>query len=233
MIQALFNPGPDIVVLDEVHSMLKSPTTNIFKVLSGLKTKLRLGLTGSPIQNNLYEYYRMASWVRPDCLGTEASFTRKYHDPIMNGMAADCTELQAETQEKVTRELHGILEAFVHRRDADVLKKDLPFLQETIIHVRQSKVQAKLYREFRKYQHIMDNKNFFKQYHALRPVSNHPACLISQEDFRSRPNTPSVDEPNQEFAVAKAPEIQDQPRVAPDKYAWICDKCQKAKFRTL
>lgn len=44
--KALFKPGPDIVVLDEVHSMLKSNSTNIYKVLSGLGTRLRLGLTG-------------------------------------------------------------------------------------------------------------------------------------------------------------------------------------------
>ena len=44
--KALFKPGPDIVVLDEVHSMLKSNSTNIYKVLCGLSTRLRLGLTG-------------------------------------------------------------------------------------------------------------------------------------------------------------------------------------------
>lgn len=44
--KALFNPGPDIVVIDEVHTQLKSNSTNIYKVLCGLRTKLRLGLTG-------------------------------------------------------------------------------------------------------------------------------------------------------------------------------------------
>jgi hypothetical protein len=38
--------GPDIVVLDEVHTMLKSNSTNIYKVLCGLRSRLRLGLTG-------------------------------------------------------------------------------------------------------------------------------------------------------------------------------------------
>ncbi len=71
----------------------------------------------------------MANYVRPDCLGTEANFTRKYHDPIMDGMAADCTPLQAETQEKVSKELHGILVEFVYQRDADVLVKELPFFK--------------------------------------------------------------------------------------------------------
>jgi hypothetical protein len=78
----------------------------------------------------------MASWVSPGCLGTEAHFTKTFHDPIMDGMAADCSPLQAEKQEQVSNSMHSILSKKIHRRDADVLARDLPFLQETIIHVR-------------------------------------------------------------------------------------------------
>ena len=148
--------------------------------------------------------------MRPNCLGTESNFTRKFHDPIMDGMAVDCTPLQATTQEEVSSELHRVLSGFVHRRDADVLRKDLPFLQETIIHVRQSKAQIKLFREFRKYQHEMDSKNFFKQYHALRPVTNHPACLITPE--KVRPSSPQND---------ATPTAENQLRVAPEKYGML------------
>ena len=172
--------------------------------------------------------------MRPDCLGTEPSFTRKYRDPIMDGMAADCTPSQAEKQEKVSNELHTILAQFMHRRDADVLAKDLPFLQETIVHVRQSKAQVKLYREFRKYQRETDNKGFFKQYHALRPVSNHPACLIcSEEKNKSRPNTPVPFDESKKQSVADQPADANRPQNAPEKFAWVCDICQVAKFKTL
>ena len=221
------------MVLDEVHSMLKSSTTNIYRVLCGLNTRLRLGLTGSPIQNNLYEYFRMASWVRPNCLGTESNFTKKFHDPIMDGMAADCTPSQAEKQEQVSSEMHGILAKFVHRRDADVLAKDLPFLQETIIQVRQSMAQTKLYREFRKYQREMDSKNFFKQYHALRPVANHPAVLLCPEGKnKSRPNTPTPPVVNSNADTAAATTNDDRPNLAPEKHGtlatcslFLCDLC--------
>ena len=145
--------------------------------------------------------------MRPDCLGTEVNFTRTFHDPIMDGMAADCSPIEAKTQEEVSTKLHGVLSEFVHRRDSDVLRKDLPYLQETIIHVRQSKAQIKLFREFRKYQHEMDSKNFFKQYHALRPVTNHPACLITPE--QRRPSSPQN---------ADATTVDIKPRIAPEKY---------------
>ena len=53
-----------------------------------------------------------------------------------------------------------------------MLAKDLPFLQETIIQVRQSKPQAKLYSDFRKYQRESGNKSFFKQV----SISDHKMC---------------------------------------------------------
>ena len=71
--KALVEPGPDIVVLDEAHTMLKNSTSSIFKRLSNIATKLRLSLTGTPLQNNLMEYYRMANWTSPGILGTEVS----------------------------------------------------------------------------------------------------------------------------------------------------------------
>ncbi len=230
--KALFNPGPDIVCLDEVHTMLKTTTSQIYKVLDGMGTKLRFALTGSPIQNNLFEYYRMASWVRPGSLGPEAFFEKTFANPIMDGMAADCSIFQAEWQVRRTKELRDILSDFVHRRDDAVLQKELPFHQTAIIHVRQSKVQVKLYQDFRKYQKRSGNLGFFKQYHALRPVSNHPACLIGDaEKESSSPNSPSADE-EKEKPKTDGEDLGDQPQVAPDKHAWICDICNVAKFRT-
>ena len=124
--------------------MLKTNTSLIYKVLDASKAKLRLALTGTPLQNNLLEYFRMANWVRPNCLGTESKFSQKYEKPIMIGMAADCTPADASTQEQLSSELHGILSEFVHRCGAEVLAKELPFFQEAIIHVRQSKAQIKV-----------------------------------------------------------------------------------------
>ncbi|EED89286.1 hypothetical protein THAPSDRAFT_263996, partial [Thalassiosira pseudonana CCMP1335] len=222
--KALFEPGPDIIVLDEAHTMIKSNTTNISKVLNQMKTRLRLSLTGTPLQNNLLEYYRMATWTKPSCLGKEASFIYKYQTPIMDGMSRDCTPTQAAVQEELSQELSGILAGFLHRCDNSVLSKVLPFKQEAIIRVRQSKVQVKLYREFRKYQREQGNSiGFFGQYHALRPVSNHPACLFSSDGKDgSRPNSPKGGDVTSQSKDKS--DNADKPNVAPEKYAWVCDK---------
>lgn len=46
--------GPDFVVCDEGH-ILRKESSNISKALNGLRTKRRVVLTGTPLQNNLVE----------------------------------------------------------------------------------------------------------------------------------------------------------------------------------
>ena len=67
--QALLqSPGPDLIVLDEGHR-IKTITGKQNEALSRVRTRRRLILTGTPLQNNLLEYHAMLSWIRPAILG--------------------------------------------------------------------------------------------------------------------------------------------------------------------
>jgi SNF2 family DNA or RNA helicase len=53
-----------VVVLDEGHR-LKSLSSQVAHCLHGVRSKRRVVLSGTPLQNNLDEYFAMLSWCRP------------------------------------------------------------------------------------------------------------------------------------------------------------------------
>ena len=105
--QALLDPGPSLVICDEGHriknenaqvtsdknSKLKNNgffrklKIQIAKALKQIRTKRRVILTGTPLQNNLMEYWTMVDWVKPALLGTKQEFTNMFSNPITNGQA--------------------------------------------------------------------------------------------------------------------------------------------------
>ena len=64
---------PDVLVLDEAHTMLKQSGNKGFKCLLDIRTKRRILLTGTPLQNNVTEFYRMMEYIRPGVIGTEST----------------------------------------------------------------------------------------------------------------------------------------------------------------
>jgi len=71
---------PDILVLDEAHTMLKNTSTKLYKTLECISTSRKILLTGSPMQNNVTEFYNMIEYIRPGIFGVEttAEFENKY-----------------------------------------------------------------------------------------------------------------------------------------------------------
>jgi len=76
--------------VDEGH-VIKNPKNKLPIALHKVLTKRRLLLSGTPIQNNLMEYYHMVDWVRPGLLGTPTEFTEKFYTPIDQGQSSDIT----------------------------------------------------------------------------------------------------------------------------------------------
>jgi transcriptional regulator ATRX len=57
--------------------------------LSDVACAARAGLTGTPFQNNLLEYFAMLDFVRPGVLGQLSDFRRHYVTPIEAGQHSD------------------------------------------------------------------------------------------------------------------------------------------------
>ena len=83
-------PGADLIICDEGH-VFKNEKTQIAKAVYQVATKRRIVLTGTPLQNNLEEYYCMVSFVKPNLLGTLKEFRNRFSNPIRNGQHKDST----------------------------------------------------------------------------------------------------------------------------------------------
>lgn len=57
----------------------KSAINNAFR---GVKTKKRILITGTPIQNNLMEFYQLIDIARPKFFGSQQKFEESFARPI-------------------------------------------------------------------------------------------------------------------------------------------------------
>ncbi|GLV36408.1 XNP [Carabus blaptoides fortunei] len=171
---ALVNPGPDLVVCDEGH-MLKNDKTARFKSLINLKTKRRIILTGTPLQNNLTEYYYMVKMVKPHLLGTINEYANRFVNPIVNGQYENSSADDINLMRKRSHVLHKKLETTVQRFEVSELQPYLPEKYDYVLFLKLSPLQIKLYQ---KYLELVDiNKSLFKNFHALQNIWTHPALL--------------------------------------------------------
>lgn len=105
----LVDPGPEVVFCDEGH-MLKNEESELYKAMNKLKTTCRIMLTGTPLQNSLFEYYTMVQFVNPGLLGTKAEFSKRFVSPLQKGQAADSTPKDVRAMKRRALILHKLLE---------------------------------------------------------------------------------------------------------------------------
>ncbi|CAG2115751.1 unnamed protein product, partial [Medioppia subpectinata] len=140
---ALLSPGPDVVVCDEGHR-IKNYKTQSAKSLQEIQTRRRIVLTGTPLQNNLMEYWSMVDFARPHYLGLQKHFKQIVDRPIRDGQFKDSTADQIQLMRELIYVLHEKTKGFVQRRSHDVFKTVLPSKQEFKIHVRFTDIQKRL-----------------------------------------------------------------------------------------
>lgn len=128
-----------IIIADEAH-MLKNPTAAVTRAAMQFKSTSRIALTGSPLANNLEEYWSMIEWVDPGYLGPLKEFRGKYVIPIQDGLYSDSSKEDKRRSMKMLRVLTKVIAPKVHRADISVLKDELPQKTEFVIKVRSDSI---------------------------------------------------------------------------------------------
>jgi len=98
--------------------------------------------------------------------------------------------------DRLLKELALKLSPLISRAGSDVLVQDLNFIQQAVIHVRQTKLQVKLQKAFQRFREETANNKFFFAYKNLSPVNNHPGCLLEKPIQRVKEG--EIDEPDAE-----------------------------------
>nr|XP_031302098.1 transcriptional regulator ATRX isoform X9 [Camelus dromedarius] len=207
--KALVDPGPDFVVCDEGH-ILKNEASAVSKAMNSIRSRRRIILTGTPLQNNLIEYHCMVNFIKENLLGSIKEFRNRFINPIQNGQCADSTMVDVRVMKKRAHILYEMLAGCVQRKDYTALTKFLPPKHEYVLAVRMTPIQCKLYQYYLDHLTGVGNSSeggrgkagakLFQDFQMLSRIWTHPWCL--QLDYISKENKGYFDEDSMDEFIA-------------------------------
>ncbi|HWU69713.1 MAG TPA: DEAD/DEAH box helicase [Stenotrophobium sp.] len=136
-IQVLRKQEFHLLVLDEAQN-IKNARTQAARMVQQIKTRHRLCLTGTPMENHLGELWSQFHFLQPGLLGDERQFRRLYRTPI---------EKQGDDERRV--HLLRRVAPFILRRTKQQVLKDLPPKTEIVRSVALTGEQRDLYETLR------------------------------------------------------------------------------------
>lgn len=120
------------IILDEAQN-IKNPNTITARSVRHMHARMRLCLSGTPIENNLFELWSLFEFLMPGFLGSQHAFQRGIVKPIKDGDAETLDYLRTRVR------------PFILRRTKAEVAKDLPPKVESITCCALEDSQAELY----------------------------------------------------------------------------------------
>ena len=165
------------IILDESQT-IKNPDSKIFQAVTELKSRNRLVLTGTPIENSLTDLWSQIEFLNPGILGDIGFFRQYFVYPI-----------EKEGDEKKRDKLKQLIQPFILRRTKQEVATDLPPLTEQVHYCSMSEGQKNYYEEEKskvrnEILHAIDEvgveKSTMMMLNALirlRQIANHPVMV--------------------------------------------------------
>lgn len=181
-----------LVICDEGHR-LKNSENQTYQALNSLNTSRRVLISGTPIQNDLLEYFSLVHFVNSGLLGTAHEFKKRFELPILKGRDAAASEEDRRLGEERLRELTSIVNRCLIRRTSDILSKYLPVKIEQVVCCRLTPLQTELYKRFLRQakpaEELREGKmsvSSLSSITSLKKLCNHPALIydkcVEEED---------------------------------------------------
>lgn len=176
----------DLFVADE-SQRLKNMENQTFRALNSLPVKRRVLLTGTPMQNDLTEFYSMVEFTNPLILGTPEQFRRNMLFPILRGREPDATEAQKAKMLKIQQDMSNNVNRFILRRVNTLNAQHLPPKLVQVVCCNLTDIQQDMYQHLvnsKDLQHAINGKqvNCLGSIQTLMKLCNHPSLVVEQED---------------------------------------------------
>lgn len=120
----------DTMILDEAQN-IKNPKSDTAIAAKKIKARVKFALTGTPLENSIYELWSIVDFIMPGYLGSFQTFKEMY--PI--------TDLEETSYMNLKRQIDPFI---LRRKKKDVLK-DLPEKLENKVYVELNEAQKELY----------------------------------------------------------------------------------------
>ena len=164
------------IVLDEAQN-IKNPEAKQTKAILKLDARLRLALTGTPVENRLLDLWSIFNFLNPGYLGKQAGFRKHFETPI-----------QRDRDPAKSAHLKRLVEPFILRRvktDPTIIK-DLPDKVENKQYCNLSREQASLYEavvrdvetQLQESEGIQRQGLMLSTLMKLKQICNHPAQFL-------------------------------------------------------
>ncbi|XP_026125851.1 DNA excision repair protein ERCC-6-like 2 isoform X1 [Carassius auratus] len=135
----------DAVFVDEAHK-IKNPRSQITQAMKDMRCKVRVGLTGTILQNNLEELWCVMDWAIPGCLGSPVGFKTRFSDPIELGQKHTVTKRALAEGRKAVQDLAKSLSHWFLRRTKALISDQLPKKDDRVVYCSLTDFQRKVYR---------------------------------------------------------------------------------------
>jgi superfamily II DNA or RNA helicase len=188
-IEALEKVDFGVAAFDEAH-VTKNRSSISFDAASRIRASLKVGVTGTPVENSTDELWSLMNIVMPEYLGSFDAFSKRYCGDRTGTETGDREELSRRIRPFILRRLKGSVLSELPAKVEDIrtclLSDEQVGLYRNVVSTRGAALVSELLDESRKIPYI----HIFKVLGMLKQICNHPGLLsgasASDETGRGR-----------------------------------------------